>query len=155
MCDNNAVAIFFNYRFYKLFCTFYSFGEKKFISTKLLNEVPLCASVASNKKLPLLFWNISGRLQWFFNIQIYCLDKSLPKGKQYSVLYFFQSWFFRQTGTYRSVITHSPLYAFQWRGLHPIPSGGRARFPPVLMAWAPLSSIMSSPNLLIFQAFPK
>lgn len=26
------------------------FGEKDFLSTKLLNEVPLCASITSNKK---------------------------------------------------------------------------------------------------------
>lgn len=45
------------------------FGEKDFISTKLLDEVPLCASVPSNIKLPLMFWNVSGRLQWFFNIR--------------------------------------------------------------------------------------
>lgn len=30
-------------------------------------------------------------------------------------------------------------YAFQWRGLLPIFSDGRAHFPPVPMAWAPLS----------------
>lgn len=44
------------------------FGEKNFISTKLLDEVPLCAGIISNKKLPLVFWNIAGRLQWLFNI---------------------------------------------------------------------------------------
>nr|WP_300808293.1 phosphoglycerate mutase family protein [uncultured Acetatifactor sp.] len=44
------------------------FGERDFISTKLLDEVPLCASVISNKKLPLIFWNISARLQWLFHI---------------------------------------------------------------------------------------
>ena len=43
------------------------FGEKDFISTKLLNEVPLSASIVSNIKLPLMFWNFSGRLQWLFN----------------------------------------------------------------------------------------
>lgn len=44
------------------------FGERDFISTKLIDEVPLWASVTSNKKLPLIFWNVSGRLQWFLNI---------------------------------------------------------------------------------------
>lgn len=43
------------------------FGEKDFISTKLIDEVPLCASITLNKKMPLIFWNVSGRLQWFFN----------------------------------------------------------------------------------------
>jgi hypothetical protein len=46
------------------------FGEKDFISTKLIDEVPLCASVVSNIKLPLTFWNVSGRLQWFLNIRL-------------------------------------------------------------------------------------
>jgi broad specificity phosphatase PhoE len=45
------------------------FGEKDFISTNLIDEVPLCASIVSNIKLPLIFWNVSGRLQWFLNIR--------------------------------------------------------------------------------------
>lgn len=36
----------------------------------MYDEVPLCASVSSDKKLPLIFWNVSGRLQWFFNIRL-------------------------------------------------------------------------------------
>ncbi len=43
------------------------FGEQDFISTDLINEVPLSASFNSGVKLPLLFWNISGRIQWYFN----------------------------------------------------------------------------------------
>ncbi len=60
------------------------FGEKDFISTKLFDEVPLCASIASNNrihasrknsiamniKLPLVFWNITARLQWLLNIHV-------------------------------------------------------------------------------------
>lgn len=42
------------------------FGVKDFIPTKLIDKVPLCASLSSNKKLPLIFWNVSGRLQWLF-----------------------------------------------------------------------------------------
>lgn len=42
------------------------FGEKNFIATKLLDEVPLRSSVATKVKLPLLYWNLSGRLQWLF-----------------------------------------------------------------------------------------
>ncbi len=30
-------------------------------------EVPLRSSFDTDKKMPLWFWNISGRLQWFFN----------------------------------------------------------------------------------------
>lgn len=43
------------------------FGEKNFIVTSLINEVPMRASIVSKIKLPLWFWNISGRLQWFFH----------------------------------------------------------------------------------------
>ncbi len=35
--------------------------------TGLINEVPLKSSFDTGKKLPLWFWNISGRLQWIFN----------------------------------------------------------------------------------------
>jgi broad specificity phosphatase PhoE len=56
------------------------FGEKDFISTKLIDEVPLCASIASNIKLPLIFWNVSGRLQWLFNI---CSQKESRKETVY------------------------------------------------------------------------
>ena len=61
------------------------FGEKDFISTKLLDEVPLCASVVSNKKLPLIFWNVSGRLQWFLNIhsQKECRKETIYRAERF------------------------------------------------------------------------
>lgn len=61
------------------------FGERDFISTKLLDEVPLCASVASNKKLPLIFWNVSGRLQWFLNIysQKECRKETIYRAERF------------------------------------------------------------------------
>ena len=61
------------------------FGERDFIPTKLLDEVPLCASVISDKKLPLIFWNISARLQWFFNIhsQKECRKETVYRAKQF------------------------------------------------------------------------
>ena len=61
------------------------FGKKDFISTKLLDEVPLCASVTTNKKLPLIFWNVSGRLQWFFNIysQKECKKETIYRAEQF------------------------------------------------------------------------
>ena len=43
------------------------FGDKEYISTELLDEVPLSSSIKTNKRLPLAFWNISARLQWLFN----------------------------------------------------------------------------------------
>jgi broad specificity phosphatase PhoE len=55
------------------------FGEKDFITTKLIDEVPLCASIDSKIRLPLIFWNVSGRLQWFFNI------RSQKEGKRESI----------------------------------------------------------------------
>ena len=61
------------------------FGEQDFISTGLLEEVPLCASVASNKKLPLLFWDVSARLQWFFNIHVQkeCRKETVYRAEQF------------------------------------------------------------------------
>lgn len=61
------------------------FGERDFIPTKLLDEVPLCAGVISNKKLPLIFWNISARLQWFFNIhsQKECREETVYRAEQF------------------------------------------------------------------------
>lgn len=43
------------------------FGERDYIVTELINEVPLSAGHNSGIKLPLVFWNVSGRLQWYFN----------------------------------------------------------------------------------------
>ena len=43
------------------------FGEQEYIATDLINEVPLSASCNTGLRLPLLFWNVTGRLQWFFN----------------------------------------------------------------------------------------
>lgn len=43
------------------------FGDKDYISSSLLDEVPLSASIDTNLKLPLWFWNITGRLQWCFH----------------------------------------------------------------------------------------
>lgn len=61
------------------------FGEKDFIPTKLIDEVPLCASVASNKKLPLIFWNVSGRLQWLLGIhsQKECRRETVHRAEQF------------------------------------------------------------------------
>lgn len=61
------------------------FGEKDFISTELIDEVPLCASVASSKRLPLIFWNISGRLQWFLNIPVQreCRRETTHRAQQF------------------------------------------------------------------------
>lgn len=43
------------------------FGEKEVLKTKLLNEVPLRSFTDTKIKLPLPFWMIAGRLQWYFN----------------------------------------------------------------------------------------
>ena len=43
------------------------FGKQDYIATELINEVPLSASFNTGIKLPLLFWNVTGRLQWQFN----------------------------------------------------------------------------------------
>ena len=40
------------------------FGERDFKVSNFINEVPLRSAFDSEKKLPLWFWNITGRLQW-------------------------------------------------------------------------------------------
>ncbi len=61
------------------------FGEKDFITTQLIDEVPLCASIVSSQKLPLIFWNVSGRLQWFFNIHLQkeCRRETIYRAEQF------------------------------------------------------------------------
>lgn len=43
------------------------FGEGNLIQTEWIDEVPLKSSLCTKKRLPLWFWNLTGRLQWFFN----------------------------------------------------------------------------------------
>ncbi|WP_442861686.1 histidine phosphatase family protein [Butyrivibrio sp.] len=43
------------------------FGEREFAKTDLINEVPLRSAFDTKKKLPLWFWNVTGRLQWLCN----------------------------------------------------------------------------------------
>lgn len=40
------------------------FGNKDFICTELVSEVPLGSSFDCRMELPLWFWNITGRVQW-------------------------------------------------------------------------------------------
>ena len=42
------------------------FGDVKFIRSKLIHEVPLRSVFDTSLKLPVLFWNVAGRVQWFF-----------------------------------------------------------------------------------------
>ena len=44
------------------------FGKKDFICTEMADEVPLRSSFNCRIELPLWFWNITGRIQWFLNI---------------------------------------------------------------------------------------
>lgn len=41
------------------------FGSRKFTTVSLIDEVPLRSSFDTGLSLPLWFWNITGRLQWF------------------------------------------------------------------------------------------
>ena len=45
------------------------FGKVDFRQTGLIDEVPLRSAFDSKIRLPLWFWNFTGRLQWFFNIE--------------------------------------------------------------------------------------
>ncbi len=40
---------------------------RDYTESGLINEVPLRSSYDTKRKMPLWFWNLSGRLQWFFN----------------------------------------------------------------------------------------
>lgn len=42
-------------------------GEKEFVKSEFVNEVPLCEAFDTDRKLPLWFWNVAGRMQWLFN----------------------------------------------------------------------------------------
>lgn len=43
------------------------FGKREAIVSPLLNEVPLRSCMDTNLKLPLWFWHLAGRTQWFFS----------------------------------------------------------------------------------------
>ena len=43
------------------------FPDQDYVVSGLINEVPLRSSFDTKKKMPLWFWNSSGRLQWFIN----------------------------------------------------------------------------------------
>ena len=43
------------------------FGKAKLKQTELLDEVPLRSSFDTELRLPLWFWNLTGRIQWFLN----------------------------------------------------------------------------------------
>ncbi|MCR4807447.1 MAG: histidine phosphatase family protein [Lachnospiraceae bacterium] len=45
------------------------FPDGEFIRSGLINEVPLRSCFDTKMKLPLWFWNLNGRLQWFINSQ--------------------------------------------------------------------------------------
>jgi len=43
------------------------FGKREVVKTDLLNEIPLRSFTDTKIKLPVTFWMIAGRLQWYFN----------------------------------------------------------------------------------------
>lgn len=45
------------------------YGDRDCTISELIDEVPMSASIAINKKCPLLFWYVSGRVGWFLNSQ--------------------------------------------------------------------------------------
>ena len=55
------------------------FNRKDFIETELLNEVPLKSFCDSKVSLPLLVWNIAGRLQWLLQNKRQTETKSSTK----------------------------------------------------------------------------
>lgn len=43
------------------------FPSREYLESPLLNEVPLKSSFDTKMYMPLWFWNLTGRLQWFIN----------------------------------------------------------------------------------------
>ncbi len=43
------------------------FPDEEFFESCLINEVPLKSSFDTKMNMPLWFWNLTGRLQWFIN----------------------------------------------------------------------------------------
>lgn len=61
------------------------FPECEYTESGLINEVPLRSSFDTEKKMPLWFWNVSGRLQWFINCarQTEGHDKTQERARQF------------------------------------------------------------------------
>ncbi|MCR5324228.1 MAG: histidine phosphatase family protein [Lachnospiraceae bacterium] len=61
------------------------FPERDYIASELINEVPLRSSFDTKRKMPLWFWNLSGRFQWFLNSsrQIEGCNKTRERAKQF------------------------------------------------------------------------
>ena len=55
------------------------FPDEEYIRSGLINEVPLRSSFDTKGKMPVWFWNISGRLQWFVN------SKRQPEGRKQTI----------------------------------------------------------------------
>ena len=50
------------------------FGERDFVKTALIKEVPLRSSIDTEKRISMLFWYTTGRIQWLIN------SKRQPEG---------------------------------------------------------------------------
>lgn len=55
------------------------FGQKEFIVSELIHEVPLRSGFDTKLKLPRLFWYVLGRLQWYMN------NSRQPETRKYSL----------------------------------------------------------------------
>ena len=61
------------------------FPDHDYTVSGLINEVPLRSSFDTKKNMPLWFWNISGRLQWFMNSprQTEGINKTRERARQF------------------------------------------------------------------------
>ena len=61
------------------------FLDRDYIESGLINEVPLRSSFDTRTKMPLWFWNLTGRLQWFFGSsrQAEVGNKTKERAKQF------------------------------------------------------------------------
>jgi len=64
------------------------FTDREYTESGLINEVPLRSGYDTEKKMPLWFWNILGRLQWFMNIprQIEGRKQTIERARQFIMM---------------------------------------------------------------------
>ena len=60
----------------------------EYLESQLINEVPLKSSFDTKMNIPLWFWNLTGRLQWFLNCrrQVETRRQTRARAKEFAEL---------------------------------------------------------------------
>ena len=77
------------------------FPNREYFESRLINEVPLKSGFDTKMNMPLWFWNLTGRLQWFINCrrQVEGHRQTRERAKEFSEL-------IRKDDMDAAVITH-------------------------------------------------